>query len=76
MSDYSPALGEVSGLYLIRVDDMQNICRRKTDVALIRGFGIDDQGRHGERAINIRLGDMIEYEISYYEMLFRHFEAL
>lgn len=74
LTNYSPALGELSGLYLIRVSDMRNLCRRVSERILIEGFEMDDSGRQFENTLTITLSDMIEYDISYYEMLFADLE--
>lgn len=76
LSNYSPALGEVSGLYLIRAVDMENIFRLKIETAVINGFDIDDHGGRFERTINMSLSDMVRYDLSYYKMLFKKIRAL
>ena len=75
LSNYSPALGEVSGLYLIRAVDMESLCNLTVETAVINGFDIDDQGRHFERTVNMSLNDMVGYDLSYYKMLFKKIRA-
>lgn len=70
LEKYRPAVGELSGLYLARVNDMQNLCRRNVDSIAIAGFEMDSDGHKFENTLTITLGDMIEYDISYYELLF------
>jgi len=69
LASYKPAVGEVSGLYLVRVSDLRNLCRKTVNQVPIEGFEIDDHGRRRESGIIIGLTDMIEYEDSYYNLL-------
>jgi isopentenyldiphosphate isomerase len=69
---YDPALGEVSGLYLANVNDMQSLCRSDTDQIDIRGFALADNGKRFEQVRTIRLSDLVRYDASYYEMLFTY----
>lgn len=70
LTNYSPALDEISGLYLASVSDMQNLCRKRVDSISIKGIEIDSNGRKCENTLTITLKDMITYNIPYYELLF------
>lgn len=70
LANYRPALGELSGLYFARVSDMQNLCRGNVVSISITGFEMDNNGQKLENVLSITLGDIIEYDISYYEKLF------
>lgn len=69
LASYKPAVGEVSGLYLVRVSDLRNLCRKTVNKVPIEGFEIDNHGRRRESGIIIGLNDMIEYEAAYYHLL-------
>lgn len=69
-TDYHPAVGEVSGLYFIFVDDMKRLCRRQVNEVQIGGFEVLDDGQLLEQTTSITLGDMVKYDLSYYELLF------
>lgn len=70
LDNYIPAVDELSGLYLARVNDLQNLCQRNVDSVTIDGFEIDSDGHKHEHTLTITLGDMVKYDISYYGLLF------
>lgn len=70
LDKYTPAVGELSGLYLTRVNDMQDLCQRNVDSITIAGFQMNSDGHQFENTLTITLDDMVKYDISYYELLF------
>lgn len=76
LSDYTPALDEVSGLYVVSVKDFQVLCRKQATSVTITGFELDSTGGRTERSLTIQLQDMVKYDLSYYEMLFDTIEEV
>lgn len=70
LSDYQPALGEVSGLYEVRLEDMQQLCRGTRDRVLAVGFDLDDDGKRTPLSLQMAREDMVTFGSHYYEMLF------
>lgn len=76
LTDYRPALEEVSGLYLIRVEEMERLCRGQLETAPVHGFDLNDAGVRCERKMHIGPRDLVERNFAYYEMLFRKIALL
>jgi isopentenyldiphosphate isomerase len=76
LASYSPAVGEVSGLYLVRVSDLWTLCRKAVDKVPIQGFEVDDHGRRCDSTLTIGLSDMVEYDTSYYNLLFSELDLI
>lgn len=71
LADYRPAVGEVSGLYEVRLEDMQNLCRGRGERIRAVGFEVDDDGHQTRRELQVGRGDMVAFGTAYYEMLFQ-----
>ncbi|WP_168123027.1 NUDIX domain-containing protein [Paenibacillus sp. HB172176] len=76
LADYRPAAMELSGLYLIGVQDMMELCRRERDEAVVHGYEMDDDGGKKERSLGIGRKDMKLFDISYYELLFARLQSV
>ncbi len=76
LSGYTPATGEVSGLYLIRVDEMEKLCLGEVEAAPIVGFEVDTVGRRLDRSIEIGRNDLVWHGASYFHMLFDRIRSL
>ncbi len=68
LSGYTPATGEVSGLYLIRVDEMEKLCLGEVEAAPIAGFEVDAVGRRLDRSIEIGRNDLVWHGASYFHI--------
>lgn len=71
LADYRPALGEVSGLYAVRLEDMQKLCLGPTQRIAAVGFDVDDTGQKTPMELQMARGDMVAFGTAYYEMLFQ-----
>jgi isopentenyldiphosphate isomerase len=76
LEEYQPALGEVSGLYLIPLEKMKLFCRGITQSVDIQGYEVNDNGDKTEQSLRINQDDLVKNELSYYELLFRYLENL
>jgi isopentenyldiphosphate isomerase len=70
LEDYQPALGEVSGLFLISLEEMKQLCRGLKQNIAIDGYEIDDNGVKTELGLRIEQDDLVKNDPLYYEMLF------
>lgn len=70
LEDYQPAIGEVSGLYLISLEEMKQLCRGLKQNVAIDGYEIDDNGVKTELGLRIDQDDLVKNDPLYYERLF------
>lgn len=75
LEEYRPALGEVSGLYSVRMRDFEDVCRAVVDHIAIAGFEQDDAGRQHAATWTLTKGVMVPYPARYYELLFQGMET-
>lgn len=76
LNDYEPALGEVSGLYLIPIEAMKQVCRGLKQRVVIKGYAIEDDGTKHEQILEIGLEDFVKNERAYYELLFASLDQI
>lgn len=69
LGDYQPALGEVSGLYEVRLADMVALCQNRLERVPAVGFDVDDEGQRTSREMHLSRSGMVWFGAPYYTML-------
>ena len=67
---YNPSRDEIRGLYLVSVSDLQSLCRQAVGCIPLTGIEIDNYGRKLKNTLTVTMTDMVNSNVSYYELLF------
>lgn len=66
---FTPQLNEVSGLYLIQLEDFYDLFYHKKEVVYASGYQISDDGAKIHISSPVSLNDFSSYELPYYEFV-------
>ncbi|WEG12012.1 NUDIX domain-containing protein [Pullulanibacillus sp. KACC 23026] len=72
LEDYQPQLDEVSGLFLIEVDELRQVMEHSVQPVQVQGFTWDDTGKKALSEKSITLSDLVNKGETYYQLLFNY----
>lgn len=67
---YTLQADEVSGLFAVRVSDLERLVYRATNQITAIGYKVGSKGEMDESAISLTLNDLVPHPVAYFDLIF------